>query len=197
MFSDATHQISPRYRLYLVFAATAVVLVAPHLVAAQNFVPLAETPPGSKLNNIYSSTGDLSSFVNGLFKFAIGIAAIGAVIRIAYAGYLYMGSADMWSSKSAAKKILADVTLGLLLLMAIWLILRQINPDILKLEALKNITPAQQTTGPSGPTTQGNMQQFTTPPAQNSFFGGTGGQFDSSLNGCGVNGCDTFNQNPI
>ncbi|MDO8514464.1 MAG: hypothetical protein Q7S50_02890 [bacterium] len=106
------------------------------------FVPLAETPAGSKLGQLYTSNGDLSNFVNGLFKFAIAIGAIVAVLRIAYAGYLYMGAADMWSTKAEAKRILGEVTLGLLLLLAIYLILYQINPDILQLNAFKNVRPA-------------------------------------------------------
>lgn len=113
------------------------------LLATTTFYPLAQTPPGSKLSNIYSSSGDLSAFINGLFKFAIVIGAIGAVLRIAYAGYLYMGQSDMWSTKGQAKDILRDVTLGLLLLLAIYLILYQINPDILQLNALKNIKSVQ------------------------------------------------------
>ncbi len=112
---------------------------------AAPFVQLTktDTPGGSGLEQLYSTT-NLSDFLNGLFKFAITIGAIVAVLRIAYAGYLYMGS-DMWSSKGKAKEILGDVTLGLLLLLSIWIILNQINPDILKLDALKNITPATPT----------------------------------------------------
>lgn len=104
------------------------------------FVPLAETPAGSKLGQLYTST-DFSNFINGLFKFAIALGAIAAVLRIAYAGYLYMGQSDMWSQKGVAKGIIQNVTLGLLLLLAIYLILYQINPDILTLKALRNITP--------------------------------------------------------
>ncbi|TSC87001.1 MAG: hypothetical protein G01um10148_106 [Parcubacteria group bacterium Gr01-1014_8] len=39
-------------------------------------------------------------------------------------------------------------------------------------------------------------EQFTQPPAQNSFFGGAGGQFDPSLNGVGVSGNEIGNPNP-
>ncbi|MBI5457616.1 hypothetical protein HY971_02740 [Candidatus Kaiserbacteria bacterium] len=111
--------------------------------AASDFVPLAQTPGGSKLGQLYSSQ-DFSGFINGLFKFAIAIGAIAAVLRLVYAGYLYMGQSDMWSHKGEAKTIIADVTLGLLLLLSIYLILYQINPDILTLKALRNITPVQQ-----------------------------------------------------
>ncbi len=128
--------------------ALALLVVALPLVALaqQNgFVPLADVSGSSKLGTLYSSSGDLTTFVNDLFRFALAIGALAAVLRLAYAGYLYMGQADMWSHKGQAKTIIGDVTLGLLLLLGIWLILNQINPDILKMNALKSITPVQQT----------------------------------------------------
>jgi hypothetical protein len=127
------------------------------MCSAQQFVPLAQTPSGP-LAQLYSTpaNGDLSGFINALFHFAIAIGAIAAVIRLAYAGYLYMGQAEMWSHKGEAKKIIGDVTLGVLLLLGIWLILNQINPDILKLKALNVIqsNPAQQSSGSSAPASQ-------------------------------------------
>lgn len=111
-------------------------------LAAGGFVPLADVSQSPKLSHVYGSQ-DLSGFINGLFKFAIAIGAIVAVLRLAYAGYLYMGQSDMWSHKGEARTIMADVTLGLLLLLSIYLILYQINPDILTLKALRNITPVQ------------------------------------------------------
>lgn len=162
-------------------------------VLYQTFVPLVPTTQSTKLGDLYASS-DLSSFVNGLFKFAIAIGAIGAVLRLAYAGYLYMGQADMWSRKGQAKEIIGDVTLGILLLLAIYLILYQINPQILKLDALKNIKPVQQVPAASS---QGPTEQFTSQVAPNSFFGGAGGQYDSALEGYGVSGGDTFNPDPV
>ncbi len=103
------------------------------------FAPLAEIGnQSSKLGNLYGSA-DLSSFMNGMFKFAIAVGAIGAVFRLAYAGYLYMGQSDMWSHKGQAREIIGDVVLGLLLLLSVWLILSQINPKILSLDALSKL----------------------------------------------------------
>ncbi len=116
----------------IVFAGILVTTNAAY-AAGSAFVPLAETQ-GGPLGDLYSKSGDLSTFINSLFKFAIIIGAIAAVLRIAYAGYLYMGQSDMWSHKGEAKAILGDVTLGLLLLLSIWIILNQINPDILSLK---------------------------------------------------------------
>jgi hypothetical protein len=62
-----------------------------------------------------------------------------AVLRIAYGGYIYMGSADMWGNKQQAKEIIGDAIIGLLLLFAIYLILYQINPNLLNLNVLNDI----------------------------------------------------------
>lgn len=168
-----------QYRVYVLCAATAFAafcILAPLFAHAADFVPLAQTPGGSKLGQLYSS-GDFSNFINGLFKFAIALGAIGAVLRLAYAGYLYMGQSDMWSHKGEAKDIIKDVTLGLLLLLAIYLILYQVNRDILTLKALRNIKPVQKTT-----------------PAADSFVAPAQ---DPTLNGFGVSGNDTFNPQPV
>ena len=140
------------YALCALFTLVGLCALAPFISHAQAFKAL--TAPGSgQLGQLYSGQlGDLSGFINKLFKFAISLGAIGAVLRLAYAGYLYMGQSDMWSQKGAAKEIIKDVTLGLLLLLSIYLILFQINPDILTLKALRNIKEIRQT-GPAAPST--------------------------------------------
>ncbi|MDO8576440.1 MAG: hypothetical protein Q7R90_03935, partial [bacterium] len=142
-----------RHRVYIfsgLLALASVCLLIPLFAHAQGFVPLAEVPPNSKFGQLTRSR-DFSGFINGLFKFAIAIGAIAAVLRLAYAGYLYMGQSDMWSHKGEAKQIITDVTIGLLLLLGIYLILYQINPDILRLTALQRIQQNQvQQGGPSG-----------------------------------------------
>ncbi len=135
-----------RHRVYILSALltlASICLLIPFVVHAQGFVPLADVPANSKFGQLTRSR-DFAGFVNGLFKFGIAIGAIAAVIRLAYAGYLYMGQSDMWSHKGEAKQIITDVTIGLLLLLGIYLILYQINPDILKLTALQRITPVSQ-----------------------------------------------------
>ena len=116
-------------------------LFGAHSVFAQTagFAPLADlgSQGGSKLSNIYGSNG-LRDYVNALFTFALSLGAVLAVLRIAYAGYMYMGT-DSWGNKSEAKKIIGDVIVGLLLLLSIWLILNQINPHLLDLNVLNQV----------------------------------------------------------
>ncbi len=158
--------MSRSVRISLVFfVSLALLAIADVALAActATFCPLAETPAGSKLGQLYNSTTDFSSFINGSFKFALSLGAILAVLRIAYAGYLYMGS-DMWSNKGKAKEVIADVTLGLLLLLAIYIILYQINPDIVKMDSLRNIQGIQTpTAGGASFTDESGMLEFDTP----------------------------------
>jgi len=101
------------------------------------FCPLAPAPPSSRLSQLYSANS-LGDFMNKLFTAALSIGAILAVMRLAWAGYLYMGT-DAWSKKGQAKEVIGDVVLGILLLLSIWLILKQINPCLLDLNVLQGI----------------------------------------------------------
>jgi len=120
----------------------AIGVIAPDIVLAQctdGFCPLADVK-GTKLATLYSDTGgSLSIFIGRLFGFALSIGAILAILRIAWGGYLYM-TTDLWSSKERAREVLRETILGLLLLLAVYIILYQINPAILNLDL--NITPA-------------------------------------------------------
>lgn len=124
--------------MYISIAAI-ILLFIPTFIFAQTpgFVPLSTPNQSPMLQSIYNS-GDLAGYINRLFAMAISLGAILAVLRIAYAGYMYMVS-DMWTSKSKAREILGEVVLGLILLLGIYLILYQINPCILDLNILNRV----------------------------------------------------------
>ncbi len=109
------------------------------------FVPLANYQRSSGFTKAFSDHS-LPEYFNDVFTIVLSIGAILAVLRIAYAGYMYMGSADMWGNKQQAKEILGDAVIGLLLLFGIYLVLNQINPNLLNLDILKNIHHANATT---------------------------------------------------
>ena len=78
----------------------------------------------------------IAGMLNQAFKLSLSVGAVLAMLRIGYAGYLYMGQ-DYWGTKEHAKEVFRDSIQGLLILLAIWLILYQINPDILTLQGLE------------------------------------------------------------
>ncbi len=96
------------------------------------FAPLADVTQSGKLSALYNSDANLATYINSMFKIAISVGAIIAVIRLGVAGFKYMGG-DMWHTKEKAKEDIREVFFGLLLLLSIWIILKQINPNLLNL----------------------------------------------------------------
>jgi hypothetical protein len=122
----------------LIFAASIVCGANTALAATAQDTSLCG---GDALSNLFCSQ-NLSDLLNQVFQLSIVLGGILAMLRIGYAGWLYMGREDMWSSKTHAKEVFRDAIIGLLLLLAIWLILNQINPDILKLQILQDTNAA-------------------------------------------------------
>lgn len=105
-------------------------------VLFEGFVAISPTSQSpDPLNSLFGNQGDLGAMLNSAFLVAISVGTILAMFRIAWAGWLYMGSSDMWSEKQHAKNVFQDAIIGLLILLAIWVILHQINPDILNVSS--------------------------------------------------------------
>jgi hypothetical protein len=106
-------------------------LCVPVVLLAQTFTgqysPLIGSLPGYS-----ASGGSFATFINGLYAFSISIAAILAVLKIIIAGVKWMLT-DIVSSKSDAKKDIRSALFGLLLILAAFLILNLINPNLLAL----------------------------------------------------------------
>lgn len=106
------------------------------------------TIPGQEqspvISQLFDPNQDLATFLNRAFKIAISVGAILAVLRIGWAGYLYIvKGSDLFHAKQEGRQVLQDVALGLLLLIAVYIILKQINPDILNLDAIKGFRQTQ------------------------------------------------------
>ncbi|MEK7068860.1 MAG: hypothetical protein AAB947_00590 [Patescibacteria group bacterium] len=113
------------------------------------FIALECFKDSTKLRDAYNTPpGELGPFLNKIFVGAISIGAILAVLRLAWAGFQYVAS-DLWSTKEHAKEIIRETLLGLFLLIAVYLILRQINPQILELKVTAERGSTEQTTAPA------------------------------------------------
>jgi hypothetical protein len=121
----------------IIFAAQTKTASAQCASGTGGFVPLECFEQSRKLQGAYTES-ELGPFIQKVFVGAIAIGAMLAVLRLAWAGFVYMGT-DMWGKKEHAKEVLTDTLIGLFLLLAIYLILYQINPDILKLNI--NVSP--------------------------------------------------------
>jgi hypothetical protein len=119
-------------------------------IASNTFKPLACYNGAGDLQKAITSAdqpNNLATYFNAVFRIMLSVGAFLAVLRITWAGYLYMGSADMWSNKETAKKMFTDAIIGLLLLFGVYLILFQINDKILNLNTLNELGGLQKTVG--------------------------------------------------
>ena len=89
--------------------------------------------------NTCTAKNCIPDLLNGLFTASLSVGAMLAVLRIAYAGWLYM-TKDTWTSKVSAIETFQDAVIGLVLLLGVWLILYQINPDILNLDFSRGLS---------------------------------------------------------
>ncbi len=76
-------------------------------------------------------------YVNAVYRLLIGAAALLAVIKLMMAGFKYMLT-DVVTSKADAKKDIKASLIGLLIILSATTLLGTINPEITKLDILRN-----------------------------------------------------------
>ena len=99
---------------------------------SQKYVPLAGLPGVTD-----RSDPTLIGYLNAIFMLSISIAAMVAVVRISVAGFQYMISTDGWANREEAKGTILAVLIGLAVLLASYIILYTINPDLVTLNILQ------------------------------------------------------------
>ncbi|MFA7216756.1 MAG: pilin [Candidatus Paceibacterota bacterium] len=126
---------------FLIHLLITSVLLLPVLFTNSVVYANGSTPPpsgqtqgsGSGYTGVVPSCeGDTCNFsdiivtIKSLVNFATGIALMFSVVVIAYAGYNYMTSGDNAGKRAEANKMLWKVVVGIILVMAAWLIVNLI-----------------------------------------------------------------------
>lgn len=130
--------------------------------AWDTYTPLAPLPGTTDSTNCdTNSKGEeecattLETYLPGIFKLAIGISGVLAVIMIVVGGIEYI-STDAIQGKTEGKERIQNALWGLLLVFVSWLILYTINPDLLKMNLnIETTTTTVETDGSNGETTDG------------------------------------------
>jgi hypothetical protein len=115
------------------------------------FIPLAPIP-GLTQGVTANSVGTVN-FLNNLYKFLIGIAAVLAVLEIMWGGFEY-ATKDSVSKKSDGKKRIQQALFGLALVLLPVLVFGIINPQILNLSISMGPLNVQNTPGAPVPVVQ-------------------------------------------
>ncbi|MBP9728358.1 MAG: hypothetical protein KBD27_03190, partial [Candidatus Moranbacteria bacterium] len=79
------------------------------------------------------SLTDLSQYVSAIYKAALIVVTLSAVLMLSIGGFMYLTSAGNTSSISTAKGIIYDSLIGLVIALSAWLILYIINPDLVEI----------------------------------------------------------------
>jgi len=115
-------------KLLLLFLSVLVFLPALTVAGPFDYTPM-EKIPGFE-------TADTSNFYNYIgivYQFGLWAVGISAMLMISIGGYMYMTSAGNTTSMGKARGIITDALAGLILAMLSYLILYEINPDLVKL----------------------------------------------------------------
>lgn len=103
---------------------------------AFGYVPLTGIPGVTD-----GDSPSLATYLNALFRIAIGLAALLAVIKITLAGISYMADTGSFSTKEKAKRDITNSLFGLLIILSVVVVLQVINPNILNLNVLSELPP--------------------------------------------------------
>ena len=88
--------------------------------------------PGVGQATQIDTSGNLKLFLSSVYNFGVAAAAVLAVLMIAWGGVEYM-TTEAFQGKSDAKNKIWNAIFGLLLVLASYLILWTINPNIINL----------------------------------------------------------------
>ncbi len=97
-------------------------------------------------NNIGGS--DLPKYVSAIYKAALVIVTLSAVLMVSIGGFMYLTSAGNTASMGTAKGIIYDSLIGLVIALSAWLVLYIINPDLVQI-SLKGVPTTPITNAPA------------------------------------------------
>ncbi len=121
-------------------------------ISAQEY-HLVEPLPG--LDRIIEGEGAFTQYLVTVFNLSIGGAAILAVLMIIIGGMQYTTAYDRPGAKQDAKERIKNALLGLLLVLVAWLLLFEINPDLV---SFKLIVPEATSGTPPPPSDPSNEE---------------------------------------
>lgn len=130
---------------------------APNRTGNLGYVPL-EPIPGFNLDALLKGESVFGDILNILLQVVISLGALIAVGALVYGGIAYMLS-GVSETRSEAKHRIEAAFWGLLILLASWLILNTINPQLLQITNIFRATPTTQNTGGATGSLQAPVQQ--------------------------------------
>lgn len=104
--------------------------------SAQKYTPLEKIP-----GTVITEQDTFPEYVKAIYKFAIWTVGIAALFMISVGGFMYFTAAGNNSRMETAKNIITDALWGLVAVLAAWVFLNVINPDLvnINLDSISNL----------------------------------------------------------
>lgn len=122
-------------KLFSVVVIFGFLAVATSALAYEDYKPLVQIPR-------VVNTGNFLQYLSGIYNFLISIVGILAMAALVYGGFRYLTSVGNPAAVEDAKDIINSAIIGLVLALSSWLILNEINPDVLVTSRKPGITGA-------------------------------------------------------
>jgi len=146
------------YLLFLVMLF--LIPICLHAATTKNDFDYTPMEPLPGFESATSGATDFYDYILMVYKVAIWMVGISAMLMIIIGGYMYAVSAGNNSAMEKAKDVIKDAIIGLLMALSAWVILFVINPDLVKINRLKNIS--SNGAGGGGGGGGGNCEPMTT-----------------------------------
>lgn len=93
-----------------------------------------------KVPGFESAGSDMKTYIEALYKLALVIVTLSAVLMLSIGGFMYLTSAGNTAQMASAKGVIFDSLIGLIIALAAWLLLYVINPDFININ-LRSFSP--------------------------------------------------------
>ncbi len=133
---------------FSVNAAEDDVYYAPELNVSIQGLDFTESP--IIINGDYITIPFLATYIYAFFKYSVGIAVLVAAIMLIYGGYLYLLSSTGIQVQNAKQKMI-DAIVGMVIFLGAYVIIANINPNLLNFSGLTMLKTEQKLWGEAYP----------------------------------------------
>jgi hypothetical protein len=137
----------------------------------------------------------IGEYVAGIYKYGIGIVGILAAVVLMFGGLLWLTAGGNATQVGEAKAWIGASMTGLVIALTSYMILYQINPDLLNLKALEVTMIKEEKLAPTG--TGGGQCVWKKPVNYNDLCGSTSYTYQSDISKCPEQTQDNKNNNEV
>ena len=129
--------IKTKPKIFIVFWILVALILIGSVVLPLTVSAQGGDPPAVETAGPCSDAENLGNCIVSIYRWALGVAVLLALAMIIFSGYFYMSAGGDAQKVQSAKDMFANAFIGLIILFSAVLILRTINPDLVRFRDLE------------------------------------------------------------